>query len=140
MIKKGIILGAASIAIVGAGVYSFSALAAPQQGQFGPNYTAERHEAMTKAFENNDYNAWKAQMGSRGATQKVTEQNFERFSQMHKLMLEGKTEEANKIRTELGLGQGKGRGQGMMNGQHGQGRGGNFSDKNGDGVCDRMQK
>ena len=23
----------------------------------GPNYTAERHEAMTKAFDNMDYNA-----------------------------------------------------------------------------------
>ncbi len=139
MIKKGIILGAASIAIVGAGVYSFSALAAPQQGQFGPNYTAERHEAMTKAFENNDYNAWKAQMGSRGATQKVTEQNFEQFSQMHKLMLEGKTDEAAKIRQELGMGNNRG-GKGMMTGQRGQNMGGSFSDKNGDGVCDRMQK
>ena len=25
----------------------------------GPNCTQEKHEAMIKAFENNDYNAWK---------------------------------------------------------------------------------
>ncbi|EKD58347.1 MAG: hypothetical protein ACD_56C00146G0006 [uncultured bacterium] len=140
MIKKGIILGALSLAVVGMGVYSFSALAAPAQGQFGPNYTPERHEAMLKAFESNDYNAWKTQMGSRGAARVVTEQNFERFSQMHELMLAGKTDEANKIRTELGLGQGGGRGQGSMGGQRGQNRGGNFVDANNDGICDHLRK
>ncbi len=83
----------------------------------GPNCTAERHEAMTKAFDSNDYNAWKELMNGRGrVTQVVNEGNFSRFAQAHKLMLEGKTEEAQKIRTELGLGlrdgSGKGQGQG----------------------------
>jgi len=32
-----------------------------------------------------------------------------------------------------------GRGQGMMGGQRGNNRGGNFTDKNNDGICDRMQ-
>ncbi len=85
----------------------------------GPNYTAERHEAMTKAFENRDYNAWKELMSGRGrATQVVDEGNFARFAEMHKLMLEGKTDEANKIRTELGLGlrDGSGYGQGQKSG------------------------
>jgi hypothetical protein len=55
-------------------------------------------------------------------------------------MLEGKTAEANAIRTELGLGQGAGRGQGMMNEQQrGQNRGENFVDANGDGKCDNMR-
>jgi len=87
----------------------------------GPNYTTERHEAMTKAFENNDYNAWKVQMQGRGrVTQVINEGNFVRYSEMHKLMLEGKTEEANKIRTELGLslGNGSGQGQGMGYGRN----------------------
>lgn len=71
----------------------------------GPNYSPERHGAMTKAFENKDYNAWKNLMQGRGRiTQVINEQNFSRFAEMHKLMLEGKTEEANKIRQELGLG------------------------------------
>lgn len=84
----------------------------------GPNYTQERHEAMTKAFANNDYNAWKNLMSGRGkVTQVVNAQNFERFAQAHKLALEGKTEAANKLRAELGLGlhNGSGNGQGMGN-------------------------
>ena len=71
----------------------------------GPNCTAERHEAMTKALESNDYNAWKELMNGRGrVTQVVNEGNFARFAQAYRLMLEGKIEEAQKIRTELGLG------------------------------------
>lgn len=85
----------------------------------GPNYSAERHEAMTQAFENNDYNAWKEQMQGRGrVTQVVNEENFARFAEMHQLMLDGKTDEANAIRAELGLGQQNGSGYG----QHGYGR------------------
>lgn len=80
----------------------------------GSNYTAERHEAMTQAFNNNDYNAWKELMQGKGrVTQVINEGNFARFSEMHKLMLEGKTEEANSIRTELGLGLKNGSGQGQ---------------------------
>ena len=82
----------------------------------GPNYSAERHEAMTQAFEHKDYNAWKTLMAGRGrATQVVNAQNFARFAEAHALALEGKTDEANKIRAELGLGlkNGTGMGQGM---------------------------
>lgn len=87
----------------------------------GPNYTPERHEAMTQVFENNDYNAWKGLMQGKGrVTQVVNEGNFARFSEMHKLMLEGKTDEANKIKAELGLGlrNGSGQGQGMGYGRN----------------------
>jgi hypothetical protein len=78
------------------------------QGDFtkkGPNYTSERHTAMEKAFENKDYNAWKNLMQGRGrVTQVVNAQNFAKFAQVHELAEQGKTVEANKIRTELGLG------------------------------------
>lgn len=121
--------------VVTSGVYAYQG----NPAKVGPNYTPERHEAMEKAFEGNDYAAWKAQMGDRGATRKVNEQNFNRFSEMHKLMDEGKTAEANVIRTELGLGQGGGQGKGIHAGQRGQNRGGNFVDANKDGICDRMQ-
>jgi hypothetical protein len=106
-------------------------------GQFGPNYSPERHTQMTEAFANNDYAAWKNLMVNRGAANVVTQENFSKFTQMHNLMLEGKSDEANKIRQELGLGNRQGRG--MMGGQRGQSAGGNFVDKNGDGICDRMQ-
>ena len=85
----------------------------------GPNYTAERHEAMTKAFEKNDYNAWKNLMqGKARVTQVVNEGNFSRFAQAHNLMLEGNKDEAGKIRAELGLGLNNGSGQGKGYGRN----------------------
>lgn len=87
----------------------------------GPNYSPERHVAMTQAFEKNDYNTWKKLMEGKGnrVMQVINEKNFAKFAQAHKLMLEGKNDEANKIRAELGLGlhNGSGMGQGMGNGR-----------------------
>lgn len=142
MTKKGITAGVLGLVALGAVAIVASAYA--YQGdptKFGPNYTPERHEAMQTAFEKNDYAAWKAQMGNRGAANKVTEQNFARFAEMRNLMLEGKTTDADAIRAELGLGQGgrNGQGGGMHAGQRGQNQGGNFVDANNDGTCDRMQ-
>jgi len=134
MILGSLGLVAMGLAIVGASAYAYQGDPTKQ----GPNYTPERHEVMTQAFENKDYNAWKAQMGDRGATRRVTEENFARFAEMRQLMLDGKTTEANAIRAELGLGQGNGRGMGNSDGQRGQNRGGNFVDANGDGKCDRL--
>lgn len=77
----------------------------------GPNYTAERHEAMEKAFENNDYNSWKSLMNGRGrVTQVINEKNFSQFAKAHELAEQGKTAEANKIRQSLGLGLQNGQG------------------------------
>jgi hypothetical protein len=131
-VMGAVVLGAMAIAT---GVYAYQG----DPAKVGPNYTPERHAQMEQAFENNDYAAWKAQMGDRGATRVVNEQNFARFSEMQKLMESGKTTEANVIRAELGLGQGGGQGRGMAGESRGQNRGGNFIDANGDGVCDRMQ-
>lgn len=79
----------------------------------GPNYSPERHEQMTKAFQSNDYNAWKELMNGRGrVTQVVNKDNFAKFAQAHKLMLEGKKDEAAKVRAELGLGLQNGSGKG----------------------------
>lgn len=83
----------------------------------GPNCTQERHEAMIKAFENNDYNAWKnLRQGNGRITQVINEGNFARFAEMRRLMLDGKTEEANQIRAELGLGLGNGSGNAQEKG------------------------
>lgn len=134
MKKKYIALGAiAALGIAGTIAVSQGALAyRGNPDQTGPNYSPERHAEMQKAFENKDYNAWKEQMNGRGrVTQVVNEQNFARFAEMRKLMLEKKYDEANQIRQELGLRQGNG--QGM---KQGNGRGTNFADKNGDGACD----
>ena len=114
MNKKTRLLGATAL-VLGAVVIS-PKLAEAYQGDpnvQGPNCTAERHEAMTQAFENNDYDAWNEQMQGRGrVTQVVNEDNFPRFAEAHKLASEGKTDEARQIREELGLGQQKGSGMG----------------------------
>jgi len=121
MNKKYIALG--SVGLLLGGLLLFTNKVSAYKGDpavKGPYYTEERHEEMTKAFENNDYNAWKEQMGGRGrVSQVINEENFARFAEAHRLALEGKTEEAAKIRQELGLGLQNGSGKGM-----GQGFGG----------------
>lgn len=122
MNKTTLFLGLASLAIGGAIIAPKAALAYRGDPNIqGPNYTAERHDAMTKAFENKDYNAWKNPMSGRGrVTQVVNAENFARFAEAHQLSLQGKVSEANAIRTELGLGlqNGSGTGQGMGYGRN----------------------
>ena len=117
MNKSIFTLGVAAVVI--GGLFTFPRAIEAYRGDpsvKGPNYTAERHEAMEKAFENKDYNAWKTLMAGRGrVTQVINAQNFAKFAQAHELAEQGKTDEANKIRAELGLGlhNGIGMGQGM---------------------------
>lgn len=125
MNKKYIVLG--SIGLLLGGLILFTNNASAYKGDptvKGPNYTEDRHEEMLKAFENNDYNAWKNLMGGRGrVSQLINEENFPRFAEAHRLTLEGKTEEAAKIREELGLGlqNGSGKGMGGCGGSQGTG-------------------
>ena len=80
----------------------------------GPYYSEERHAAMEKAFDSNDYNSWKNLMSGKGrVTQVVNKDNFSKFAQIHKLVEQGKTAEADKIKTELGLGLKNGNGYRM---------------------------
>lgn len=122
--KKAILLTVPALLLSGLIIYTTKADAYRGDPNVkGPNYTEERHEAMTQAFANKDYNAWKEQMAGRGrVTQVINEQNFAKFAEMHQLMLDGKTDQANQIRTELGLGlkNGTGRGQGMGYGRMSQ--------------------
>jgi hypothetical protein len=109
------------------------------RGQFN----SENSDAVLKAIESNDYDAWKKLMEENSITSKITKDNFARFSEMHKLMKEGKTEEANAIRTELGLGQGRGMGMHGKKGGCGCGKAGGektgFVDENNNGVCDTIE-
>lgn len=70
-----------------------------------PNCSLERHEAMKKAFETNNYDAWKNLMKGKGRVmQVINKDNFAKFAQAHTLAQQGKIVEAQKIRQELGLG------------------------------------
>jgi len=119
--KKITILGL-SAAIVLGGLIALPKIADAYRGDpsvQGPNYSVERHEAMEKAFENNDYNAWKNLMQNHGrVTQLINEDNFAKFAEAHKLAEQGKIQEANQIRQSLGLGLQNGSGQGSGMGMH----------------------
>jgi len=100
-----------------------SVMASAHQGDpnvKGPNYDPVRHEAMQEAIDNEDYTAWvDLHQGKGRVAEVVTEENFDRFIDMHDLMMAGDKEGAQEIREELGLGQGK-MGRGMHRGsQHG---------------------
>jgi len=155
MDNKKITIGAAALTAVIV-TMGFAASSFAYQGDpnvQGPNYTPERHEAMTAAFEAKDYNAWteaRGDMGRGRMMEVINEDNFDKFVEMRELRLAGDTEGADEIRAELGLGQDgrnhgdRGRGQkdgrGMHNsGARGQNNGGNFLDANGDGTCDNLQ-
>jgi len=116
MKKTAIVLGITAVVLGGVLFTSQSVFAYKGDPNVkGPNYTAERHTAMEAAFAKKDFNAWKKLMEGRGATQKVTAQNFAKFVEAHNLAEAGKTDAANKIRAELGLGlkNGTGMRQGM---------------------------
>lgn len=106
MNKKYVALGSVGLLLGGLMLSSTKALAYRGDPTVqGPYHSEERHAEMTKAFDTKDYNAWKEIMGERGrVSQVVNEQNFSRFAEAHRLALEGKTEEAARIRQELGLG------------------------------------
>ncbi len=107
MTKQSMILGVAALALVGS-VLVPSVLAYKGDPNIkGPNYSVQRHEAMEKAFETNNYNAWKGLMAGKGGrvTQVVNASNFSEFAKAHKLAESGKLDEASKIRQSLSLGQ-----------------------------------
>lgn len=118
MNKKSILVGASALLLTG--LVLTPELVQAYRGDpavQGPNYSEERHTAMTQAFANKDFNAWKELMQGRGRlTQVVNSDNFDKFVQAHQYALEGKLEEANQIRAELGLGLRNGSGQGQGQG------------------------
>ena len=125
MNKKTLGLGLGAL-VIGLGIVSVSAgTVLAYRGDpavKGPNYSQERHDAMTKTFEDKDYEAWKNLMQDRGrVTQVVNENNFAKFAEAHELAEQGKIAEAQKIRQELGLGLHDGSGKAAH--RNGAGRG-----------------
>lgn len=72
-----------------------------------------QHEAIQKAFENNDYEAWKTTVEQQAKDHPnspkqeilnvVTEDNFSKFVEIHQLLKDKKLDEAKVIADELGL-------------------------------------
>lgn len=116
MNTKKLLYGFSALALMAAAGTIVAGQALAYQGDYtkkGPNYTPERHEAMEKAFDNNDYDAWKNLMQGKGrVTQVITKDNFAKFAQAHKLAEQGKSAEADAIRKDLGLRMRDGQGMG----------------------------
>jgi YesN/AraC family two-component response regulator len=77
------------------------------------NRMAERHQnrqAIMQALENGDYEAWKAAMENMGKDpgilDKITEENFNIFVQLHEARMNGDYETVQELSEELGLGAG----------------------------------
>lgn len=117
---KNIVLGLGTLALVLGISGAITSNAYAYKGdpaKKGPNYSIEREALMEKAFETNDYNAWKDLMKNQGkVTQVINKDNFAKFAEIHKLTEKGDLVGAKKIRQELGLGLKNGSGQGMKNG------------------------
>lgn len=120
MKKTTLGLGSLALLLGVAGVSAGNALAyRGDPAVKGPNYSEERHEAMERAFENKDYDAWKNLMQGKGRmTQVINKDNFARFAEAHELAEQGNIAEAQKIRQELGLGLHNGAGKGLGMGKH----------------------
>lgn len=122
MKNKLIVLGTLAVALLGVIAFTTKETDAYRGDytQVGPNHTEEREAEMEKIMESKDYDAWVELMTQDGRTpgvvDKISEEQFSAFVQAHQLADEGKTEEANVIRQELGLGQGERKGNGQGNG------------------------
>ena len=136
------------LAVVMMGAFAVSSAMA-YQGDYskkGPEYSPERHVAMTEAMDNNDYQAWSELMADRGRiTQVINAENFAQFAEARRLGEAGDIAGADAIRQELGIRTsdservGAGYGKRMSDGENrGQNHGGKFIDANGDGICDNL--
>ena len=139
--KKTLITLAVLGLILTAGVASTYAYRGNPDVQ-GPDYSPERHQAMLEVFENQDYAAWQELMQDRPIVDRISQEDFGKFVQIHQAVQAGDLEQAKELRQELGLGLGlkgqsaKGSGSGMMH--RGARMGGNFADQNNDGICDNL--
>ena len=68
-----------------------------------PNDGWQNMQAMRQAINDNDYAAWAKIMAGKPMADKINQNNFSQFVQMHQLITQGKFDEANKIRTKLGI-------------------------------------
>jgi non-ribosomal peptide synthetase component E (peptide arylation enzyme) len=69
----------------------------------------------------------------------MSEEDLEKMSEMHELMINGEYEEALRIKDDLRMGQIMRRGMGQRHGSRANTNMPNFVDANNDGLCDHME-
>ena len=150
-IKKMLPLTVMSLAIVAltAGALNTYAHFANRGDKEGMNFDPAKmeemrasHEAMQTALENNDFAAWQAAVSQEPMFNgklgdQITEENFNVMVQVHRLMKEGKAEEARQLMEDSGLKMGfMGKGFRLMGGM----RDFKLKDANGDGYCEPAEQ
>lgn len=98
----------------------------------------DAHRArIDAAISARDYQAWKAEHDSWGGkgrmAAKVTPENFDTYARMHEAMRAGRTDEADKLRQELGVKGGRHGGEGLGRGGKGRGQGQGMGNGSGEG-------
>lgn len=126
MRKKTLLAAVFIAALVGFGGIVFTASAA--QGFWGGMMDSEWRQNMKNAQENNDYGSWRNLVQERHdkMLEWMSPERFSKMNEMRRLMRERKTDEANKIRQELGIPEWngkKGAAGGKMQGKNGNWRG-----------------
>ena len=98
--NKAPLLAAALGLVITTAAVSITTYAAP----FSHLYKAEKFSAVNEALTNNDYAAWVGAVGNHGRFgENITEENFDQFAEMHRLMQAGDVEGAGAIAEQLGL-------------------------------------
>ena len=97
--NKKIAIPVATIALAAGtlGITAFASAHANGEGRRGPS------QEVKEAIESGDYNTFKEAASGTPLAEKITEENFSKLSEAHKLREEGKHEEAKAIMEELGL-------------------------------------
>lgn len=98
--SSALVLGLGAVAIGSAVVAN--ADQGNQISGFRGDHSVE-HQAVHDALEAGDYNAWKEAVKGRQNVENFTEDQFNKLREMYQLRQDGKFDEANKIREELGL-------------------------------------
>lgn len=99
----------------------------------------DAHRArIDAAITARDYQAWKAEhdtWGGKGRMAgKVTPENFDTYARMHEAMRAGRTDEADKLREELGVKGGRRGDDGCARGGKGRGQGNGSGEGSGAGC------
>ena len=98
--KKAILVSLTALAVIGGTLAITTAYA-----DFKDKRGYPRNGIMREIIEKEDYNRWREFYHGRGLRDRIkNEEDFKKFVLMHKLMWEGRYEEADKIREELGMG------------------------------------
>lgn len=98
-------LGAAALSVI-VTTALIAGISYAYNGSFQKNgfhFVPRNHKAIISAIETGDYNIWREAVGDRPITEKITEENFSKFVEMHNLIEEGNFEEARAIGEELGV-------------------------------------